>query len=236
MIPPVPTSDPMRSPTPASPGRCPSWRAAALLALVAGVSSGITLAVVGTGDDHNASSSTDEPSVWQDTRTYPDDAQNSESTPSPSPVAKSYGMGEKAKNGGATVVVKKVSESATLAIDRYGEAKTLKAGTGAKYVVVETTVYNDGTASFDPVCGGGISRGLVDADGRTFDATQDQYMVRGNDKACGGEEMQPGFKQDAVFVYKLPAEAIPAQWAFSGTRENIEDEPAVVKIASTSTS
>lgn len=159
MIPPVPTSDPMRSPTPASPGRCPSWRAAALLALVAGVSSGITLAVVGTGDDHNASSSTDEPSVWQDTRTYPDDAQNSESTPSPSPVAKSYGMGEKAKNGGATVVVKKVSESATLAIDRYGEAKTLKAGTGAKYVVVETTVYNDGTASFDPVCGGGISRG-----------------------------------------------------------------------------
>lgn len=189
MIPPVPTGDPMLSPTPAPPGRRPSWRAAALLTLVAGVSSGITFAVVGTDDDHNASSSTGGPTVWQDTRTYPDDAQNSESAPSPSPTAKSYDMGEKVKNGGATVVVKKVSESATLAIDRYGVAKTLKAGAGAKYVVVETTVYNDGTASFDPVCGGGISRGLVDTDGRTFDAMQDQYLVKGNDEACGGEEM-----------------------------------------------
>ncbi|MER5551328.1 hypothetical protein ABT001_06545 [Streptomyces sp. NPDC002793] len=197
----------------------------------------MTFVAVGTDDDRNAVYSSGSSPVWQDTRTFPDDdGQNSAPAPSASPMAKSYAMGEKAKSGSVTVVVKEVRESETAAIDKYGEARTLKAGAGAKYVVVETIVYNDGADSFDPVCGGGISQGLIDTDGRTFDAIADQHLFKGNDEACTGEETQPGFKQDAVFVYKLPAQTSPAQWTFSGTRGATEDGLASVEITSTTAS
>ncbi|MEV7249251.1 hypothetical protein ACPXCO_34815 [Streptomyces cyaneofuscatus] len=173
------------------------------------------------------------PSIWQDTRTYPDDAaQGSEAQQTPSPSADIYTMGQRAKSGSATVVVKKVRESPTLTIDDTDTPKTLEAGDGAKYVIVESTVYNDGRRSFDPVCGGGISQGLVGAEGRTFDMIQDAYRVKENSRAkvCS-EEVQPGFKRDVVFVYKLPAEAHPVQWAFSGSRGELEGDLAAVKIA-----
>jgi hypothetical protein len=204
--------------------------------LVAGVSSGVTVAIVGGDDPSVTSAPASSPSVWQDTRTYPDDAaQGTEEQPSPSPTVDSYAIGEKAESGGATVVVKKVRESATVTIDDFETTKTLKAGAGAKYVIVETTVYNDGTQSFDPVCGGGISQGLIDAEGRTFDVIEDVYLVKENvkAKACSGEEVQPGFKRDALFVYKLPADARPAQWAFSGSRGEVENDQAVVTITGT---
>ncbi|UYQ65614.1 DUF4352 domain-containing protein [Streptomyces peucetius] len=241
MIPPKPADEPtLPAATVAAPARVrPSSRAAVLAAvwtvLVAGVSSGVTVAIVGGDDPGGTSAPASSPSVWQDTRTYPDDAaQGPEEQPSPSPTADSYAMGEKAESGGATVVVKKVRESATVTIDDFETTKTLKAGAGAKYVIVETTVYNDGTKSFDPVCGGGISQGLIDAKGRTFDVIEDVYLVEENAKAKAcGEEVQPGFKRDAFFVYKLPADARPAQWAFSGSRGQVEEDQAVVTIAGT---
>ncbi|APU42708.1 DUF4352 domain-containing protein [Streptomyces sp. TN58] len=247
MIPPKPTDEPTFPtaplPAPAPAGRKLSRRAAVLLAawtvVVAGVSSGVTLAIVGDdGVPDVTSAPASSPSIWQDTRTYPDDAvQGPEELASPSPTAKSYAMGEKARSGGATVVVKKVRESATVTIDDFDTTKTRKAGAGAKYVMVETTVYNDGDSPFDPVCGGGISIGLVDAEGRTFDLIEDAYLVKENSnaKACG-EEVQPGFKRDAFFVYKLPADARPAHWAFSGSRGEAEDDLAIVTITTTTSS
>lgn len=242
MIPPKPTDDPTLPaaplPTPASPR--PSRRAVVLVAawtlLVAAASSGITAAVVGDSDVDTAEP-TVSPSVWQDTRTYPaDPPQGPEAGPTPSPTATGYALGEKAKNGGATVVVKKVRESATVTISDSETTKTLKAGEGAKYVIVETTVYNDGTESFDPACGMGISRGLVDTEGRNFDTIENQYQVKGNEKTCSGEEVQPGFKRDALFVYKVPAEARPARWTFSGSVEGAQDDVSVVNLAAATSS
>ncbi|MEU3398153.1 DUF4352 domain-containing protein [Streptomyces filamentosus] len=247
MIPPKPTDEPT---FPAAPVTAPargrlSPRAAVLLAawtvVVAGVSSAVTVAIVGNGGAEvtGTAAPTSSPSIWQDTRTYPDDAaQGPEELASPSPTAKSYAMGEKAKSSGATVVVKKVRESATVTINDHDSetTKTLKAGAEAKYVIVETTVYNDGTESFDPACADGISQGLIDAEGRNFDPIENQYQVKGNEKACSGEEVQPGFKRDAVFVYKVPADARAVQWAFSGSEGRVQDDLAIVTITGTSSS
>ncbi|MCQ6555439.1 DUF4352 domain-containing protein [Streptomyces sp. C10-9-1] len=238
MIPPKPTDEPtfFTAPVAAPAGGQLSWRAAVLLAawtvVVAGVSSAVTVAIVGTA------APTSSPSIWQDSRTYPDDAaEGPEEQPSPSPTSKSYAMGEKAKSGGATVVVKKVGEAASVTLDDFDSEKILKAGTGAKFAIVETTVYNDGTEPFDPVCGGGISQGLIDAEGRKFDIIHEVFQVKANRKADAcGEEVQPGFKRDAVFVYKLPADASPAQWSFSGSRGMTEGDLAVVTIAGSASS
>ncbi|KOU89508.1 MULTISPECIES: DUF4352 domain-containing protein [unclassified Streptomyces] len=244
MIPPKPTDDPTlpAAPVPAPAGSRPSRHAAVLLAvwtlLVAGVSSGITAAVVGgdSGDIESAAAPTVSPSIRQDTHTYPaDPPQEPEAVPSP--TTESFAMGEKAKSGGATVLVKKVSESASVTLDDFESEKVLKAGAGAKFAIVETTVYNDGTEPFDPVCGGGISQGLVDAEGRKFDLIEDAYLVKANRKAeACGEEVQPGFERDAVFVYKLPADASPAKWTFSGSRGMTEGDLAVVRLAVRTTS
>ncbi|MFE6066947.1 DUF4352 domain-containing protein [Streptomyces sp. NPDC056525] len=241
MIPPKPTDEPTlpAAPAPARPRL--SRRTAVLVAvwtvLVAGVSSGITVAVVGNSAGVTAAPAVS-PSIWQDTRTYPvDPPQGPEAVPSPSPTAESFAMGEKAKSGGATVVVKKVSESASVTLDDFDADKILKAGAGAKFAIVETTVYNDGTESFDPVCGGGISQGLIDAEGRKFDVIAEVFLVKANQKAeACGEELQPGFKRDAVFVYKFPADASPAQWTFSGSRGAVEGDLAVVRFAAGTTS
>ncbi|WP_329625307.1 DUF4352 domain-containing protein [Streptomyces sp. NBC_01255] len=246
MIPPKPTDEPtlLAAPVPA-PARPRLTRRAVVLAavwtlLVAGVSSGITAAVVGggSGDNEGAAAPTASPSIWQDPRTYPaDPPQEPEAVPSPSPTAASFSMGEKAKSGGATVVVKKVSEAAIVTLDDYDSDKILKAGRGAKFAIVETTVYNDGTESFDPVCGGGISQGLIDSEGRKFDVIEEVFLVKANHKAeACGEELQPGFKRDAVFVYKFPADASPAEWSFSGSRGMTEGDLAVVNLSGTTSS
>ncbi|MEU7294921.1 DUF4352 domain-containing protein [Streptomyces exfoliatus] len=242
MIPPKPTDDPTLPAAPVSaPARSrPSRRVVVLVAvwtvLVAGASSAITAAVVGDGDGVTATP-TVSPSVWQDTRTYPaDPPPGPEPEPTPSPTVQGYAIGDKAKSGGATVVVKRVRESATVTISDFETTKTLKAGEGAKYVIVETTVYNDGTESFDPACGMGISRGLVDTEGRNFDTIENQYQVKGNEKTCSGEEVQPGFKRDALFVYKVPTKARPAQWTFSGSGGSVEDDVATVNLAGATSS
>lgn len=101
-------------------------------------------------------------------------------------------MGERAKSGGATVVVKKVRESPSVTIDDFDAPRTLKAGADAKYVIVESTVYNDGREPFDPVCGGGISQGIIDIEGRTFDIIEDMHQVKENVKAKAyAEELGP---------------------------------------------
>ncbi|MGW4035387.1 hypothetical protein ACWEIM_03690 [Streptomyces sp. NPDC004778] len=119
-----------------------------------------------------------------------------------------------------------------MTIDDIDTPKTLEVGDGAKYVIVESTVCNAGRRSFDPVFGGGISQGLVDAEGRTFGLIQDAYRVKENSRArvCS-EDVQPGFKRDVVFVHKLPAEAHPAQGALSGSRGEVEGDLAALKIA-----
>ncbi|MGX2994537.1 DUF4352 domain-containing protein [Streptomyces sp. JNUCC 64] len=237
MIPPKPADAPAPPPAPAPTGPRLSRRAVLLLAawtvVVAGVSSGVTVALVGDDSSPDAMPATESSaSPWQDTRTYPEDAgRETEGQPSASPTVESHAMGKKVRSGGATVVVEKVRESPTVVIDDFDGTKTLKASEGAKYVTVETTVYNDGDESFDPVCGGGISQGLVDAEGRTFDVIENVYQIKENQKAKAcGEEVQPGFKRDAHFVYRIPADAKPALWKFSGS-QGADDDLALVKIA-----
>ncbi|MFD8014801.1 DUF4352 domain-containing protein [Streptomyces sp. NPDC058955] len=248
MIPPRPTEEPTLTaapvPVPAPARPRPARRTAVLVAvwtvLVAGVSSGVTAALVG-GDSvsvEDAAAPSATPSIWQDTRTYPaDPPQEPETVPSPTPTTKSFAIGEKAKSGGATVTVEKVAEVVTVTLDDFDSDKILKAGAGAKFAIVETTVQNDGTDSFDPVCGGGISQGLVDAEGRKFDLIEEAFLVKANRKADAcGEEVQPGFRREAVFVYKIPADASPAEWVFSGSRGMTEGDQAVVRLGGVTTS
>ncbi|MGW6548641.1 DUF4352 domain-containing protein [Streptomyces sp. NPDC055051] len=245
MIPPKPTEDPT-PPAPAAPTRPrPPRRTFVLVAVwtvfVAAVSSSITAAVVGDGGDadaRDAAAPKATPSIWRDARTHPaDPPPEPETTPSPTPATRTFTLGEKAKSGGATVVVRKVGEAVTVTLDDFDSDKILKAGAGAKFAIVETTVQNDGTDSFDPVCGGGISQGLVDAEGRKFDLIDEAFLVKANHEADAcGEEVQPGFEREAVFVYRIPAAASPAAWVFSGSRGMTEGDQAVVRLTGATTS
>ncbi|MDT9688846.1 DUF4352 domain-containing protein [Streptomyces sp. P9(2023)] len=151
------------------------------------------------------------PSIWQDTRDYPDSSsQTSTPEPTPTPTPSGAPMGKKVTNGSATVVVEKVYEADTA---RTYDDKTKKAGEGAKYVLVDVTVYNDGSESFTPACAQGISDGVMDADGRTFDAVYDLTLSRDQDNC---QELQPGFKERVTYVARMPKDATAAQWLFSG--------------------
>ncbi|MEV7526706.1 hypothetical protein [Streptomyces sp. NPDC091371] len=187
--------------------------------LVSALSVGATLMV--TDDEPTTRSAS--PAPTQETRNYPGDATRENTAPAvpPSPTpppAPTFGIGDKATNSGASVIVNKIREGDSYEYTDFRETKTKKAPDGAKYVIVETTVFNDGSQPFDPVCGGGISMGLVDDKARTFNNVDNVYKVKGNGEEACLNEVQPGFKRDAVFAFMVPADAKPAAWAFSGDR------------------
>ncbi|MTE20180.1 DUF4352 domain-containing protein [Streptomyces sp. TRM43335] len=179
-------------------------------------------------DDQNSSpnaSADPSPSIWQDSRPRADPEPVEPTSPTPSRPA-GFKIGEEARNGGAVVTINKVWE--TESITMAGVAK--KAGAGAKYVILETVVFNDTKASMDLTCGLPIVNNLLDEEDRRYDSIDDLYEVAGNPEC--NDQLQPGFKEEMLFVYRVPKDAKVMAWEFSEYDLTSDQEPSTIELRS----
>ncbi|MEU1091389.1 hypothetical protein ACFYPN_18065 [Streptomyces sp. NPDC005576] len=176
------------------------------------------------GDAPNASAAPP-PSIWQDDRPSADTAPVETTSPTPSRPA-DFKIGDEARNGGAVVTVAKVREAESINVA--GGVK--KAGGDAKYVILETVVFNDSKASMDLTCSLPIANGLLDEQERRYDTIDDLYDVAGNPEC--NEQLQPGFKDEMQFVYRVPKDAKIIAWEFSEYDLASDREPSIIALAS----
>lgn len=134
------------------------------------------------------------------------------------PTEAEFKVGEEARNRGTVVTIKKVREANSITFD--GAVK--QAGADAKYVILETVVRNETKASMDLTCSLPIVNALIDDQDRRFDTIEDLDYVPGNPE-CNAE-LQPGFKDDMKFVYRVPKDAKIVLWEFE--EYDLEAEPA----------
>lgn len=135
-----------------------------------------------------------------------------------------FKVGEEARNGGAVVKISKVVESDTIALAGAQKA----ADSDAKYVTLKTTVSNEGKSSMDLTCSLPIVNALIDDQGRRFDTIEDLYDVAGNPE-CNAQ-LQPGFKDEMLFVYRVPKDAEIALWEFEEYDLESEPNPTLVDL------
>lgn len=217
------------TPIPPMPAKTPKpaknhWRTATycLSAALLATSIGLVYALGSEEDgDRQVAAVAPEPSLHEESTPSADP----EPVESPAPsVAAGFTVGEEARNGGAVVTVTKVRVATTIKTVN----GTQKAGSGAKYVVVETVVFNDGKSSMDLTCSLPIVNNLIDAKERRYDTIDHLYEVTGNPEC--NDQLQPGFKNDMHFVYRVPADAEILTWEFAEYDLDSEAEPATVRI------
>lgn len=144
-------------------------------------------------------------------------------TPTPT-QDNNFKVGEEARNGGAAVKISKVVESDTITLGGAQKA----AGSDAKYITLKTTVSNEGKSSMDLTCSLPIVNALIDDQGRRFDTIEDLYDVAGNPE-CNAQ-LQPGFKDEMLFVYRVPKGAKVALWEFEEYDLESEPNPTLVDL------
>ncbi|MFF3526439.1 hypothetical protein ACFYX5_07140 [Streptomyces rubiginosohelvolus] len=140
------------------------------------------------------------------------------------PTEARYEIGEEARNRGTVVTVKKVREVSSITFD--GADK--QAGADAKYVILETVVRNDTKASMDLTCSLPIVNALIDDQARRFDSVEDLSGVLGNPE-CNAQ-LQPGFKDEMKFVYRVPEDANIVLWEFEEYDLEAEVVPSLVDL------
>jgi hypothetical protein len=136
-----------------------------------------------------------------------------------------FKTGEEATNGGAVVKITKVVETDSITLA--GTQK--KAGSDAKFVTLKTVVKNEGKNGMDLTCSLPIVNALIDDQDRRFDTIEDLYDVAGN-PACNAQ-LQPGFKDEMQFVYRVPKDAKVASWEFSEYDLSGETTPTLIDLA-----
>ncbi|RPK93830.1 Telomeric repeat-binding factor 2 [Streptomyces sp. ADI98-10] len=221
-IPPMPE----RLPGPSKDVRNP-WKTATFClagALTVTAAALVYTATEGRGGTPHASADPS-PSIWQDDRPRADTTPVATTSPTPS-RPDDFKIGDEARNGGAVVTVAKVRE--TESINVAGAEK--KAGDGAKYVILETVVFNDTKASMDLTCSLPIVNNLLDEQDRRYDTIDDLYEVAGNPEC--NEQLQPGFKDEMLFVYRVPKDAKIIAWEFSEYDLTSEREPSAIELVS----
>jgi hypothetical protein len=195
--------------------------AAAAAVAAAGIAAGITASIAG-GDSEAASAPTVTVTVTAAPAPEADTAEAEAATEDTG--AADFKVGEEASNAGATVKITKVVESDSITL----AGATKKAGNGAKYVTLKTVVTNDGTSSMDLTCSLPIVNALIDDQARRFDTIDDLYDVAGNPE-CNAQ-LQPGFKDEMQFVYRVPDDATVALWEFSEYNLETETVPTLVDL------
>ncbi|UUU45124.1 hypothetical protein [Streptomyces sp. NBC_00162] len=129
--------------------------------------------------------------------------------PSPKPsVSAEFTIGQEARHMGTVVTVKTVTETDNLKTTE----GTQKAGDGAKFVTVQTKVFNDTKEGMDLTCSLPVVNKLLDEQQRRYDAIQDLYEIPGN-PGCN-DQLQPGFSDDMTYIYRVPATAKITGWEF----------------------
>lgn len=140
------------------------------------------------------------------------------------PTEAQFQVGEEARNRGSVVTIKKVREASSITFD--GAVK--QAGADAKYVILETVVRNETKASMDLTCSLPIVNALIDDQDRRFDTIEDLYNVQGNPE-CNAQ-LQPGFKDEMKFVYRVPEDANIVLWEFEEYDLQAEVVPSLVDL------
>ncbi|EHM29095.1 hypothetical protein SPW_2553 [Streptomyces sp. W007] len=72
--------------------------------------------------------------------------------------------------------------------------------------------------------------GLLDEQERRYDTIDDLYEVTGNPEC--NEQLQPGFKDEMQFVYRVPKGAKIIAWEFSEYDLASDREPSIIALAS----
>lgn len=88
---------------------------------------------------------------------------------------------------------------------------------GAKYITLQTRVFNDGKHSIDLTCGCPVLTHVIDKRARKFDSIDKLYQIPGNPE-CNAN-LQPGFESDMTWIYRVSADAEIVGFAF----EDISD-------------
>jgi hypothetical protein len=212
------------SPSARPPGKTNAVIIGAAVAVVAAVIGGsVIIANSGSG----SASSDAAPAVTVTvTTTAPAEtevAAGAEAPPTPTQDT-GFKVGEEARNGGAVVKVSEVVESGTITLAGAKKA----AGSDAKYVTLKTTVSNEGKASMDLTCSLPIVNALIDDRSRRFDTIDHLYEVAGNPE-CNAQ-LQPGFKDEMLFVYRVPKDAKIVLWEFEEYDLESEPNPTLVDL------
>lgn len=90
-----------------------------------------------------------------------------------------------------------------------------KPDTDGKYLQVQTTIENTGTASLDLTCSWPIEIIALDSKDRQFDPIEDLYDLKGNPEC--NSSLQPGFKDKMTYVFLVPMDAEVAGIIFRDT-------------------
>lgn len=145
-------------------------------------------------------------------------------------------IGSDVRAGGVKMVVHSAESKSTLTVNdssyRQGsgfETYTEKpAEDGGKYIIVSTTIYNDGKGSMDLTCGFPVEAVVSDSDDRIFDSVDDLYKIKGNPEC--NKDLQPGFSSEMTYAFSVPKDATVDYFMFRDTESSDETEAAGVKI------
>lgn len=123
-----------------------------------------------------------------------------------------------------------VTESPTISYQQSGYAGDYAdqpARSGGKYVIVDTTVLNDSSASIDLTCSFPIQESLTTVDRRQYDTIDSEYKIEGNPEC--NDNLQPGFDAAMKYVYEIPVAAEPLAFGFAEVESNY-DNPTYVAL------
>lgn len=184
-------------------------------------------------------SSNEEPAVQeQATQTPASTSETSAATTTTQETAaeKQYAIiGEEARSVGIAITVHGVTEQPTITVNdsgytgEFAEYTERPARANGKFVVVDTTVLNDGLKPIDITCAGPIQNTLTTEDQRQYSVVDEQYNIQGN-PGCN-DMLQPGFDAPMKFVYEVPTAAVPRAFGFAD-RENSYDKPTYIELVS----
>lgn len=118
-------------------------------------------------------------------------------------------VGQETENGGVTLTVNQVEELPTITLDEKGRKKgygaleeTPPSRDGAKFIRVNTTVFNSGSHTWDLTCGYAIGTALMDPDGNEYDPVDSLYRIPEN-PGCN-DSLGHGFSDEMTWVYEVP--------------------------------
>ena len=169
------------------------------------------LAACGSGGRNEARATVTVRSTVTETETDSVGAETLSVSPPPAPTTarRAPVLGKKFTNLGATVTLTAVKSATTVTLD----GKNTPAGSGAKYVIIHARVQNDAKTGMDLTCSYPIANKLIDDQDREFDAIADLYKILGNPE-CNAD-LQPGFAETMIWIYRVPASAHIAGWSFA---------------------
>lgn len=142
-------------------------------------------------------------------------------------------IGEEARSDGIAITVRSLEEVQSIRVNDSGYVgdsavfTDRTARSGGKFVVVDTTVFNDSLRPIDITCAAPIQNTLTTDDQRQYTTVDEQYKIEGN-PGCN-DELQPGFDAQMKFVYEIPVAGVPVAFGFSD-RQTSYDKPTYIEL------